>query len=112
MLKCKFQRLLLSQKGDNNQFKVQLIDDFVVNKSTTQLTQDELNLLNLGLNYAIEPKEAPTEQMITEIEITIASLEPEEQDAIRHAASRAISSSPINHRTSKRSKNQRRCTRK
>lgn len=91
-LKRKLNKLLETSKQVAKKCDVKLIDDFVVNKSTTQLTQDEHDLLNMGLNFAIKPKTTPLEQIIAEVETTIDSLETEEQNAIRRNVSKAIDS--------------------
>lgn len=46
----------------------------VVNQSTATLIHEEMEFLNLVLNYAIPPKTDPTVDIVTDIEVAIANL--------------------------------------
>lgn len=51
----KLASLALTQAPKNAKRSPQMIDNFVVNLSSVQPTQAELDLLNKGLNFAIPP---------------------------------------------------------
>ncbi|XP_055542782.1 uncharacterized protein LOC129728370 [Wyeomyia smithii] len=69
----------------------QHIDNFVVNLSSTQLTQPELELLNKGLNFAVSPSCPPVADTVNNIESAIQYNSFASKSAIRHDVERCMS---------------------
>ena len=67
------------------------IDGFVVNLSSAQLTEPELELLNKGLNFAIPPSHPPIADTVNNIESAIQYNSFTSKSAIRHDVERCIS---------------------
>ncbi|XP_058839239.1 uncharacterized protein LOC131694763 [Topomyia yanbarensis] len=62
----------------------QIIDNFVINLSSTQPSQAELDLLNKGLNYAAPPSHPPLAETVNNIESAIQYNSFTSKSAIRH----------------------------
>ncbi|XP_055854251.1 uncharacterized protein LOC129917995 [Episyrphus balteatus] len=68
-LKRKFDVLVSKKPNIQKKFHTPLnVDDAVINLSSVQLSTDELDLLNKGLNYGIKPKKQPVKDVIIDIE--------------------------------------------
>ncbi|XP_055543038.1 uncharacterized protein LOC129728613 [Wyeomyia smithii] len=68
-----------------------MIDNFVVNLSSTQFTQADLKLLNKGLNFAVPPQCAPLADMVSNIEAAIQYENFTLQSAVRQNVKQCIS---------------------
>jgi len=62
-----------SNQLENAPRKPEFVDDFVVNQSTCTFSDDEINLLNKGLNFAPLPKTIDILESIVDIEANIRS---------------------------------------
>lgn len=69
---------------------VQEIKDFVVNQSTQNFTQEQLSLLNRGLNFAIEATRPPKEDIIADMESGIRRIPQAEKEEIRRYTAEAL----------------------
>jgi len=56
---------------------------WVVNLSQKTLTEDQVQMLGLGLNFAIVPKEVPIKDILASIEDGLRGIPPSEADLIR-----------------------------
>lgn len=83
-------KLIQNQKVQKKE-KVQPIEDFVINKSSTQLSNQEIELLNMGLKFALPPCNFPIDSIIADVETTVSMCDTEEiADAIRNEAENHI----------------------
>lgn len=62
----------------------QKIDNYIKNMSTASFTTDELNLLDKGLNYGIQPIKPKINETIIDLEVAIQSIPQEHIQTIRH----------------------------
>ncbi|XP_017492403.1 PREDICTED: uncharacterized protein LOC108380541, partial [Rhagoletis zephyria] len=87
----KFANLLKNQpKGEKNFKKPLLVEDAVVNISNVNLSTDQLNLLNKGLNYGIRPKTTPLKDVIVDIETVLKSTSQFTKNDIRLCTKKRI----------------------
>lgn len=87
--KTKFNRLLNGQR--DRERNVQQIENFVINKSSVKLTNEEIEYLNMGLNFALPPRKMPIDTIIADVETTLSYCETvEESYAIRNEVETAI----------------------
>jgi len=66
------------QKKNSN-----LSNKWVFNLSHKTLTEDQVQVLGLGLNFAIAPKEVPTKNILPSVEDGLRGIPPSEADLIR-----------------------------
>lgn len=94
-IKSKREKLLRLKLNQNFQqyytLKLEHIPDFLINKSTIPLTEDEENLLNKGLNFAMPNKPFPKKDLIVDVECALKSLNREKADLIRVAVKNHLS---------------------
>ena len=62
----------------------------VINLTKHRLTKDQVSVLAKGKNFAITPVNIPTEDIISNIEVTIRCLPQTEAEEIRCEASRVL----------------------
>jgi len=63
-----------------------ILEGFVKNFSTQPITDDELSLLNKGLQFALPPIKPPVEDLCVDIMASVWNLPEEAQDGINHAS--------------------------
>jgi len=56
---------------------------WVVNLSQKNLTEDQVQVLGLGLNFATAPKEVPIKDILASVEDGLRGIPPSEADLIR-----------------------------
>ena len=56
---------------------------WVINLSTYNITEDERELLENGMNYSVTPAALPTIDLVTKIETTLTGMTTEPSDTIR-----------------------------
>lgn len=66
------------------------IPGFVINQSTQQFTNEQLRMLNLGLNYAVEPMALPKEDIIVDIEAAIKFIPQNKKEDIRKCVAESM----------------------
>ncbi|XP_031637551.1 uncharacterized protein LOC116349982 [Contarinia nasturtii] len=71
--------------------KSKFIQDFLVNKSDVPLNQNEINLLNNGLKFALPHKSLPLKDLIVDAEIAINKIEADKSDGIRNDVQQILS---------------------
>lgn len=71
-----------TETNEEQKPKVELIPDFVVNKSKTVFSNDEMEVLNKGLNFAIKGN-MPVDDIVVDLETGIRNLTQGEKDNIR-----------------------------
>lgn len=81
-LNKKFKKLLNGQK-QQDAGKVIRIDGMIINKSSVNLMENELELLNQGLNHAIKSSKPPIKDIIVDIESSIKNLPYDTKNEIR-----------------------------
>ncbi|KXJ07425.1 hypothetical protein AC249_AIPGENE23490 [Exaiptasia diaphana] len=59
-------------------------NDWVVNKSSKKLSDEEISLLSKGLNFAVAPSKVPIDQFIAETESSISNLSSEDKSEVRN----------------------------
>lgn len=93
-LQEKKKRQLMSKKMDKKKTMIepgsQLIPGIVVNKSKEEFTVEQMDLLNKGLNYAINVKQIPKEEIIMDIEAAIKFAPEAAKKEVREHAERVI----------------------
>lgn len=79
---------ILDKKRENlsGSFEPDFIEDFVVNKSNVNFSEDELKLLNKGLKYTPKPNKLPLIEAAVDIETILKYKLPSIQNNIREAA--------------------------
>lgn len=88
----KLRDLKQSQCSDfANHITSEFIPDFVVNKSNVQLNDDEINLLNKGLNFALPNKETPKKDIIVDTEIAAKYVNYESANLLRAGVKNILS---------------------
>lgn len=71
--------------------KPEIIKNFVVNKSSEHFTEDELNVLNNGLNFAVPTSNVPLKDMIVDVEVALRQVNFEETNLIRSSIKDCLS---------------------
>ena len=66
-------------------------DKLVKNLSSRNLTEKEKDVLALGLNFAVTPRQIPTQQIIASMESTATQLNKETAQQLRHRVSSFLS---------------------
>lgn len=61
----------------------QIVPDLVHNLSSTRFTNEEMDLLNKGLNFAIPSRSLPIKDLIVDLETNIKKLSPARKEVIR-----------------------------
>lgn len=78
--------------------KPTFIPNLVVNKSSVSLDDDELNLLNKGLSFAIPQKSVPIEELIVDIEMALKNIPLDERSHTRHTVKKALKNCNVNQK--------------
>ncbi|XP_062557778.1 uncharacterized protein LOC134222636 [Armigeres subalbatus] len=86
----KLHSLAHAQKPKKTICSPQNIENFVVNLSSEQLTPNECDLLNKGLNFAMAPQYAPLADIVSNIESAIQYNNYSLKSALRHDLERCI----------------------
>lgn len=94
---CKKRRKFkcLGDRIEANLKKSEFIPNFIVNKSDYDLSENEMRLLNYGLNFALPPKSPPLEQQIVDIEIALNRIDCEYPDGVRNRVKHILTSSKL-----------------
>jgi hypothetical protein len=79
-----------NKKNNNKTVGVQHIPDFVINKSSVNFSEDEMGLLNKGLNYVITPSSVQKEDIIIDVESSAKYLPQEQKEDLRRTTKKAI----------------------
>lgn len=96
-LRKKLKALVTKKTSKNNGFsKPILIKDFVVNESTAHFTEEEMDFLNLGLNYALKENKIPVEDIIIDIESSIQFQQFDVKQTIRKQVKEELNNLPRN----------------
>ena len=75
---------LIEVKNTNGKcFEPEIIPDFVINKSSVDFNEEELNLLNLGLKYTPKPLKTPFVDLAVDIETILKYKLPSVQEELR-----------------------------
>lgn len=84
-------KILICDKSENKRvLEPKLIPDFMVNMSTEQFTEDEINLLNRGVKFTPEPNETNVTESVVDIETILKFNLPSTQNVIRKRANKVI----------------------
>ena len=94
------------QSSPFSALKPEFIADFVVNKSSENFTEEELNLLNKGLKYSPKPEKVPIVEAIVDIETMLKYKVPSVQNDIRKTAANAINAAKSSIRTNTEAHNE------
>ena len=90
----KFARLLakksLAQTPEEDEVTAKIKERWVVNKSSKTLDPVSTSLLRRGLNFAVTPKEIPTEEIITATEIACKNLDDLKAASLRSKVARSV----------------------
>jgi hypothetical protein len=89
-LKRKFDKLV-QQNPINRQPEPVHLDEFVINKSSVVFDEEELKLLNKGLNFTIAPKLPPIMDIVASVESGIQYLQDDIKNDVRTNFERIIS---------------------
>lgn len=73
-----------------NKNEVQFIPDLVINQSSEVFTDNELKLLNKGLNFAPKPKDFPIKDIKTDLESGIYNLDYTQKHEIRSETAKIL----------------------
>lgn len=71
--------------------KSKFIPNFLINKSSVALDQNEIDLLNNGLNFALPHKLPPSKEQIVDAEVAASRLEEEISEGVRNDIHRVFS---------------------
>jgi hypothetical protein len=61
-----------------------------INASTRNLSRDEIDLLQKGLNFAITPRVVPTKEILAAVEQGVRNFTEEEQNEVRQKVTSAL----------------------
>lgn len=104
-LKKKFASLkALNTNVSRKKLRPTIVDNFVINLSTQQFDEKELNLLNKGLGFSVTPNRTPIEDVIFEVEAAIQYKPHNIKHEVRKAATELLQSAST--RTTKQFRNQ------
>lgn len=97
-LQKKFACLMNEVHGGNIPPVVSLLDNFVINESSTTFTEPQLNLLNKGLKHVPPTVSPPLAEIISDIEAGIKfSIPFDKQNVLRREVEKVIQGSRTSH---------------
>ncbi|XP_055306468.1 uncharacterized protein LOC129570775 [Sitodiplosis mosellana] len=87
--------LMLQRISKQKRKKPELLPNFVINESSVQFCEEELNLLNKGLKFTPKPMKIPLLETVVDIETTLKYKVPSIQNDIRKTAAKVIDDSEV-----------------
>ena len=101
----KLKSLLNKREGANPAQRRPDEPNFIINLSKATFDQQETNLLNKGLKFALQPKYPPIEEIIADIEVAIRPLNENDKKEIRNQCSRQITKFKKDHKNTPPNRN-------
>jgi hypothetical protein len=106
-LQKKFEDLINNSEPSISNYKDPLfVENFICNQSDEVFTEEEINLLNKGLNFAPKPSKPLLLESVVDVETVLKTKLPQTQSRIREVAKPIILNAKENARNCSNSKNQ------